>query len=348
MEFIGLLCFAAGVTGLISPRLIRLPGRGAASGVLVLGLVLLAVGSGGGPEPSSTASAPGSSSTASASPSVTASPSTTSSSSSRAALTNPGPAISAAASSPAASPSTSATLTRAPAASDQLAPATGVTRARVTHVVDGDTIDVVRLGGAPLPATRVRFIGVNTPESTSRVEPYGKQAAAYTTQALDGRVVWLTRDVSQTDRYGRSLRYVWLAPPPAHPRTADLRATLFNAVLVLRGYAQVATYPPDVAYAEQLRAFEREARAAGRGLWGIGAPAAAAPEQDSAGSTSGGSGSGGAGGGGAGCDPHYSGGCVPPYPPDLDCSQLDVSGLRVKGEDPHGLDADGDGIACEG
>jgi Flp pilus assembly pilin Flp len=49
------------------------------------------------------------------------------------------------------------------------------------------------------------------------------------------------------------------------------------------------------------------------------------------------------------CDPGYSGGCVPPYPPDIDCSDfaaLGLSGITVTGSDPHHLDPDGNGIAC--
>jgi hypothetical protein len=38
--------------------------------------------------------------------------------------------------------------------------------------------------------------------------------------------------------------------------------------------------------------------------------------------------------------------CIPSYPPDLDCA--DVNGpIIVTGSDPHGLDADNDGVACE-
>jgi hypothetical protein len=45
------------------------------------------------------------------------------------------------------------------------------------------------------------------------------------------------------------------------------------------------------------------------------------------------------------CEPGYDP-CVPPYPPDLDCS--DLSGpYAVTGSDPHGLDRDGDGEGCE-
>jgi hypothetical protein len=37
---------------------------------------------------------------------------------------------------------------------------------------------------------------------------------------------------------------------------------------------------------------------------------------------------------------------VSPYPPDVDCA--DVNGpIMVTGSDPHGLDGDGDGVACE-
>ena len=50
-------------------------------------------------------------------------------------------------------------------------------------------------------------------------------------------------------------------------------------------------------------------------------------------------------GGGGACAPGYSP-CVPPYPPDADCADVDGP-IRVTGSDPHGLDADGDGVACE-
>jgi len=50
---------------------------------------------------------------------------------------------------------------------------------------------------------------------------------------------------------------------------------------------------------------------------------------------------------GGGCDPNYSGACVPRYPPDVDCSQIPATNFRVVGVDVHGLDRDGNGIACE-
>jgi hypothetical protein len=48
---------------------------------------------------------------------------------------------------------------------------------------------------------------------------------------------------------------------------------------------------------------------------------------------------------GSGCDPNYSG-CVPAYPPDVNCPEVDGP-VQVLGGDPHGLDRDHDGVACE-
>jgi hypothetical protein len=57
--------------------------------------------------------------------------------------------------------------------------------------------------------------------------------------------------------------------------------------------------------------------------------------------------SGGGGGGGGNCDPSYPTVCIPPPPPDLDCADVNASGFKVVGSDPHGFDGDGDGIGCE-
>ncbi|WP_243149726.1 thermonuclease family protein [Thermaerobacter sp. PB12/4term] len=69
-------------------------------------------------------------------------------------------------------------------------------------------MDVKALSGARLPSTRVRLIGVDTPETTKVVEPYGREATAFTRKRLLGKTVYLEKDVSEKDRYGRALRYV--------------------------------------------------------------------------------------------------------------------------------------------
>lgn len=145
--------------------------------------------------------------------------------------------------------------------------ATKYTKAVVVDVIDGDTIAVKWLAGPKLPSSRVRLIGVNAPESTTRVEPYGKEATNFTRKQLKGRTVWLEKDVSEKDRYGRALRYVWLTPPPAKPTSKHVRKYMFNAKLVAAGYAQVATFPPDVRWANLFVQLQREAQAAKNGLW---------------------------------------------------------------------------------
>jgi micrococcal nuclease len=120
--------------------------------------------------------------------------------------------------------------------------------------------------------------------------------------------------------------------------------------LVKRGAAAPYFYSGDRGkHAGRLISEAQRARAAKRGLWGAcpgtrldpyravdtgtsGPPATPPPPNGK-------------------CDPNYSGGCVPPYPPDLDCADLEALGLsvpvRVVGGDPHRLDGDGDGDGCE-
>ena len=47
------------------------------------------------------------------------------------------------------------------------------------------------------------------------------------------------------------------------------------------------------------------------------------------------------------CDPSYPTVCIPPPPPDLDCGDIPYRNFPVVGTDPHGFDADGDGVGCE-
>ncbi|OUM96452.1 MAG: hypothetical protein A9Z00_13625 [Thermobacillus sp. ZCTH02-B1] len=128
----------------------------------------------------------------------------------------------------------------------------------VERVIDGDTF-VTREGW------RVRLIGVNAPEISGPVEYFGREAADYAKRMLTGQLVWMFRDVSETDRYGRLLRFVFLPGD----------RLMFNERLVLEGYANAATYPPDVSLADRFREAERKAREAEAGLWGDGAAEAA-------------------------------------------------------------------------
>jgi len=140
--------------------------------------------------------------------------------------------------------------------------------AQVIRMTDGDTIRV-RLESGKEEA--VRLIGVDTPESTREVEPFGKEAAAFTQRRLDGKTVFLEMDVTERDRFGRLLAYVWLTKP-TNDNEVEVRAKMFNAELMLQGYAQVMTIAPNVKYADMFLKFEREARSGGKGLWATVAP----------------------------------------------------------------------------
>ena len=130
----------------------------------------------------------------------------------------------------------------------------------VVKVVDGDTIDV-RLNGQ---VKRLRYIGVNTPETVDPrrgVECFGKEASEENKKIVGGQTVFLEKDVSDTDRYDRLLRYVYLSL-----NTGEM--LLVNDYLVREGFAQVSTYPPDVKYVERFKDAENEARNNNKGLWG--------------------------------------------------------------------------------
>jgi micrococcal nuclease len=131
------------------------------------------------------------------------------------------------------------------------APTSGYQTAAVTRIIDGDTIEIEIEGRT----YRLRYIGMDTPE---RGRPFFSEATEANRQLVENQTVLLEKDVSETDRYGRLLRYVYLQD-----------GTMVNAELVRQGYAQVATFPPDVKYQDTFIQLQREAREARRGLWGV-------------------------------------------------------------------------------
>lgn len=100
--------------------------------------------------------------------------------------------------------------------------ALGLEAVTVARVIDGDTIELS-------DGRKVRLIGVNTPESTNRTEDYGKEASNYTQSKLEGKQVWIQKDVSEADRYDRILRLVWLAIPTNDMDETEIRDKMFNA-----------------------------------------------------------------------------------------------------------------------
>lgn len=122
-------------------------------------------------------------------------------------------------------------------------------KALVTRVFDGDTIEVEIDGRA----YRLRYIGVDTPE---REEPFYQEAFDFNRRLVEDQTVILVKDVSDTDQYGRLLRYVYLED-----------GTFVNAELMINGMARLVTFPPDVAQTANFRELQRQAQESAAGMW---------------------------------------------------------------------------------
>lgn len=118
---------------------------------------------------------------------------------------------------------------------------------KVARVLDGDTLELE--GGR-----KVRYIGIDAPESTKNT-CFGEESTNKNKELVEGKKVRLEKDVSDIDKYGRLLRYVYVEDQ------------FINDVLVREGYAAAFTYPPDVKFQEQFKEAEKEARESSRGLW---------------------------------------------------------------------------------
>jgi len=130
-------------------------------------------------------------------------------------------------------------------------PQTGI----VVDVVDGDTIKV--LLDVDGQTYSVRYIGMDTPENTGLVEYFGPEATAKNSELVYGKTITLIKDVSETDQFGRLLRYV----------ITD--GVFVNYELVAQGYANTASYPPDIACIPTFQAVEQQASKSKLGLWAV-------------------------------------------------------------------------------
>jgi endonuclease YncB( thermonuclease family) len=204
-----------------------------------------------------------------------------------------------------------------------------VERAVVASVTDGDTLRL-------RDGRRVRLVQIDAPELGGG-ECYSRAArTALLAFAPPGTAVTLEADptLDRVDRYGRLLRYVRRG------------AANVNLALVSRGAAAPYFYRGERGrYASALLQDARRAKAAKRGLWKACPTTVLDPDRAGATGTSAVP----PAAGSPRCDPNYAGGCVPPYPPDVDCADIRALGIapvRVVGADPHRLDGDHDGWAA--
>jgi micrococcal nuclease len=133
----------------------------------------------------------------------------------------------------------------------------------VSYVIDGDTIELES-------GQRVRYIGIDTPETKDPRRPvqcFGEEAYLKNKELVEGRAVRLEKDVSETDKYGRLLRYIWID---------DM---MVNELLVREGYAHASAYPPDVKYQELFQQTQQLAQSEKKGLWSSACQTQITPDQ---------------------------------------------------------------------
>lgn len=129
--------------------------------------------------------------------------------------------------------------------------------AKVESVVDGDTIKVYING----KVESVRFLLVDTPETNHPrlgKQPFGEEAKEFTRQMLEGKTVQLEKDVSDRDKYGRLLYYVYIDGKSVQEE------------LLKNGLARVAyVYAPNTKYVDRYYEIQKEAQQKGIGIWSI-------------------------------------------------------------------------------
>ncbi len=145
-------------------------------------------------------------------------------------------------------PTSTPTVTTPPQTS--YAPPSSFIEFNVVRIIDGDTIEV-RLGNE---LYTVRYIGIDAPELD---EPFGIEAMEKNRELVEGKMIRLEKDISETDQYGRLLGYIY---------TDD---TFVNAELVRLGYAQSVSYPPDTKHDNLFKDLETKAKDVNIGLWEI-------------------------------------------------------------------------------
>jgi micrococcal nuclease len=129
--------------------------------------------------------------------------------------------------------------------------------AKITKVIDGDTMDVSIDG----KEDKIRLLLVDTPEThdpDKPVQQFGPEATKFATDTLEGKDVKLEKDVSDRDKYGRLLVYLWLGDK------------MFNEMLLEKGFARVAyVYPPNTKYVNEFRKIQEKPQQSGIGIWSI-------------------------------------------------------------------------------
>ena len=130
----------------------------------------------------------------------------------------------------------------------------------IVRVVDGDTVIVENLKNEQI---RVRFIGIDTPESVnpdeSKNTEEGVAASEYTkSRLIPGNTIYLQYDEQRYDQYDRTLAYIWLQSDVDISNPDNVKSYMYNAELIISGYAVAKEYPPNTLYSELFTSLEQE------------------------------------------------------------------------------------------
>lgn len=129
----------------------------------------------------------------------------------------------------------------------------GVGVVTLVRSVDGDTAHFYDLSG---DYVKVRFLGIDTPESTKEHEPWGKAASSFTASVLtSAKEIVLYQEEQKTDAYGRELAFVF----------AD--GVLMNLYVIQEAYSN-STLSSKSRYFEIFTKASIEVSKTGRRFWG--------------------------------------------------------------------------------
>ena len=128
----------------------------------------------------------------------------------------------------------------------------------IKRISDGDTVVIQDESDKQY---KIRFIGIDAPESRNvckrkQVQVFGSEAKNHLKKLLFNKKIRLEFDVQKIDRYGRTLAYVYLE-----------NGLFLNQYLLAKGYARIATFPPNIKYVDVFRKSEEKARRNKIGMW---------------------------------------------------------------------------------
>ncbi len=165
---------------------------------------------------------------------------------------------------------TSSWTTTEPAWSIESEAPVDVVAVECTQVLDGDSA-IFSYGDGT--SVRVRMIGIDAPESETTSDQYTSASKAFARKMISEHTrLYLEMGVTDTDRLGQKLAYVWLVKPTEHPSEAEVRDNMLNAKMVLEGYANKFPEEPGVTYANDkysalFAKYVEDARVQKRGFW---------------------------------------------------------------------------------